>query len=130
MQQITDLCSLNKVIVCKQYTLPIITNLLDQISGYKFFTKLDISLICYTFELDKPSQEHCVIVTLFGKYKYNHLPMGLKCAPDFAQKSWRKYYVVSRALMYISTILVPSCLPGNTTSYYLTKYSTGWRPMA
>ncbi|KAL7462294.1 hypothetical protein ACHAXS_002680, partial [Conticribra weissflogii] len=86
VQQITNLCSLKEAIICKQRPLPIITDMLDHISGYKFFTKLDISMQYYTFKLDKPSQELFVIVTPFGKYKYKHLPMGLKCAHDLAQQ--------------------------------------------
>ena len=50
-----------------------------------FCTKLDISMMFYTFALDKKAQKMCTIVTPFSPFRYNKVPMGLVNSPAFVQ---------------------------------------------
>jgi hypothetical protein len=73
---------LNKVVVRKEYPLPVIHKILKKCKGYQFFSKLAISMQYYTLKLDKELKDLCTIVTPLGKFKYKRLPMGLKLPPS------------------------------------------------
>ena len=102
---VSDLRELNKVIKRTQYTLPIIQDELRKRTGYQFLTKLDISMQYYTFSLDEESQKLCTIVTPFGPYCYNRVPMGLTTSPGFAQSRMEEILRdIEEASVYIDDV--------------------------
>ena len=81
---ITDFRGLNKSLHHKVYPLHKISEIFQWQSGYKFFTKLDISMQYYTFLLDETSCNLCTFATPFGLYRYCQLPMGISKSLDIA----------------------------------------------
>ena len=107
---VSALRELNKVVLRKQYPLPIIDNILHKCNGYSFFSKLYISMQYYTFELDEESKDLATIVTQFGKYQSNILSMGLKCSPGFAKETIEDIFSdFEDAKVYINNISAFSC---------------------
>jgi Reverse transcriptase (RNA-dependent DNA polymerase) len=83
---VSNFCGRNKAIQQKVYPIPIISNMLCHRGGYKYLTKIDLSMQYYCFELDDTSKELCTITTPIGLYHYWHLPMGVNQSPNIAQE--------------------------------------------
>ncbi len=84
VRHISNLQTLSNYVKCKKSLLPIIHD------SFAVHLQLEIRRkTWYSYvilDLDKESLELFVIITPFGKYKYNCLSMGLKSATNFAQQ--------------------------------------------
>lgn len=85
VRMIADLRALNQVIKPRDYSLPIIQDLIRQRSGFQYMTKLDLSMMFYSFELTDRAKELTTISTPFGLFRWTRAPMGLRNSPAFAQ---------------------------------------------
>ena len=66
--------------------MPRIHEIMQKRSGYTHFTKMDLSMQFYCFELEEESKKYTTIITSDGQlYEYNRLPMGMKISSDEAQ---------------------------------------------
>jgi hypothetical protein len=63
---VSNFRELNKVIRRKIYPLPKLQDILKKQPGYKYFTKIDISMQYYTFDLMEEAKDLCIIITPFG----------------------------------------------------------------
>ena len=60
----------------------------------------------YHIELSSKTKELCTIVTQWGKYEYQRLPMGLCNSPDILQEKMSKLFVgLDTVCVYIDDLL-------------------------
>ena len=79
---ISDFRELNKCIKHKPFPIPKIQDLLLKLEGFQHAMSLNLNMGYYHIELTPFSKRLCTIVTPWGKYKYQRLPMGLCNSPD------------------------------------------------
>ena len=77
---------LNKAIQREHQQLPTAEEILSEMSGAKYFSKLDASSGYWQIPLDEASSDLTAFSTPFGRYKYTRLPFGLHSASEVFQK--------------------------------------------
>jgi hypothetical protein len=98
IRTIDDFRELNKCIKRKSYPLPKIQDVFHRRNGFKYMTKLDLTMCYYTYVLDDKSSWLRVLVTPYGKYRRKRLPMGLSQSPDWAQAAIEDVFIEANLL--------------------------------
>ena len=69
----------------KQFAIPKISTILQELEGFIYATALDLNMDYYTIRVDPDASNICTIILPWGKYFYLQLPMGNACVPDIFQ---------------------------------------------
>ena len=81
-----DMQPLNKHVLREVHPLPKVDETLAQLSGAKFFSKLDANSGFWQIPLSERSKLLTTFITPQGRYCFNKLPFGICSAPEHFQK--------------------------------------------
>ena len=81
-----DLTKLNESVQRERLLLPSVEQTLAQISGAKYFSKLDANSGFWQIQLAPESSKLTTFITPFGRFTFNRLPFGITSAPEYFQR--------------------------------------------
>ena len=77
-----------------------------RLEGFRYGTTLDLYMGYYHIELSANPKELCTIVTQWGNYEYQQIPMGLCNSPDIFQENMSELFVgLDTVRVYIDDLL-------------------------
>ncbi|KAK3778377.1 hypothetical protein RRG08_059969, partial [Elysia crispata] len=85
-----DLTELNKAVKREVHPLNSVDQDLAQLTGSKYFTKLDARSGFWQIPLSEESRKYTTFLITFGRYCFNRLPFGISSAPEIFQRRMNK----------------------------------------
>ena len=109
---ICDFCvdyrALNKITTPDPYPIPRIDELIDELNGARYLTKIDLNKGFLQIPLNPGDQPKTAFQTPWGKYEFTRMPFGLMNAPSTFQRSTVLQGMEEFAICYIDDIVVQS----------------------
>ena len=81
-----DLTKLNANVCRENHPLPVVDQILTQLTGAQLFSKLDANSGFWQIPLALESALLTTFITPFGRFCFNRLPFGITLAPELFQK--------------------------------------------
>lgn len=109
LRMCVDYRALNNVTKKAKYPIPIIDELLDQISGEKIFSSIDLRSGYYQIAMEEGSKEKTAFGTRFGQFEFQVMPFGLCNAPATFMAAMNELFrSKSFVFVYMDDILIAS----------------------